>query len=109
MKDRMVIITKFYAEKAKPDDQFGNNFESTYSGKEYKIKYRAHNETIYTITINTNLNQIRKHIGSTVVKFTNEELRFFDNLGFEIDPIWGVAARQSIDDWFLEVANENKN
>lgn len=109
MKDRMSIITKFYEEKAKPDDQFGVNFEVRTEGKKTKIMYRAHNETIYTIAVNPNLNWIEKYIGTKATKFTNEELRFFDNLGFNLFPMWANETKQSIDDWFKEAANENKN
>lgn len=102
MKDRIAIITEFYEKKAKPDDQYGINFEVHTKGRKTEIIYRAHNETIYTIAINPNLNWIEKYIGKKVIPFTNEELKFFDNLGFDLFPMWAKAAKQNIDDWFKE-------
>lgn len=36
----------------------------------------------------------------TGLRFTNEELKFFDDLGFDLDREWSDRVKQSMDEWF---------
>lgn len=40
------------------------------------------------------------------ISFTNEELQFFDNLGFNIESVQKQYIKQNIDDWFWNFSNK---
>jgi len=46
-------------------------------------------------------------VDDQILEFTNEELRFFDNIGFEVDEVAMERNGQSVNDWWYNKANDS--
>lgn len=80
-------------------DTYGENFKFMVADKAVELTYRGINDMIYIVIINFHENTVRKTLNRRPVAFGIEELKFFDNQMFELDPSYAEAVQQDIEDW----------
>lgn len=82
------------------------NFRVTFEGSNFEVFYRLHrgiiriqyfnNDTRYCVIIDIK----RKTINRIGTLFSNQELKFFDCLGYELDSFYSYLTKTHISDWW---------
>ena len=98
MIDRLEHIRQFCNERLKPKDDAGPNYYEQSEGKVIKIVYRDKQDMLHRYTISLTENSIGSNMS-----LTDEELKLFDLLGFELDVEHETKYKQTVDDWYLKV------
>lgn len=102
-------ITEFYEKlyDVKMGDGVFMNYRNAQDETVYNIKLKARNSEV-DIIVNYMDMTVKKYVSdgrglssdSRFVKFNNVQLRFFENLGFDLDERFKRETGQNIDDWF---------
>lgn len=102
-------ITEFYEKlyDVKMDDGVFTNYRDSNDNTVYNFNFKARH-TVIDIIVNYMDMTVKKLVSdgrgmspdSRSVRFNNVQLRFFENLGFDLDKRFAQETGQNIDDWF---------
>lgn len=102
-------ITEFYEKlyDVKMDDGVFTNYRDSNDNTVYNFNFKARH-TVIDIIVNYMDMTVKKLVsdgrgmspGSRLIRFNNVQLRFFENLGFDLDELFKRETGQNIDDWF---------
>lgn len=102
-------ITEFYEKlyNVKMDDGVFTNYRDSNDNIVYNFNFKARH-TVIEIIVNYMDMTVKKLVSdgrgmspdSRYVRFNNVQLRFFENLGFDLDKRFAQEVGQNIDDWF---------
>jgi len=101
---RAKIIERFYEKKAAPSQYREPNIkiEKYKYSEAISIEFRDKNDNIFSIYVDFVDNVVVKKMGNARAWFDNEELRFFDSLGFQIHSAAAEYTKQNIEDWWIK-------
>lgn len=109
VEDLIEVITFFYNKRwsENVNQSYGDSTDILTFGAKISNRFKI---KVYVDTDRKKVSKYREDLlydDEDILKFSDDELRFFDNLGYELDIEYDTSStKQKIDDWFKKKAND---